>query len=38
MKYSGKTVEEAIERALKQLNCTIDEVNVEVVQDTPHRT
>ena len=38
MKYSGKTVEEAIERALKQLNCTIDDVNVEVVQDTPHRT
>lgn len=38
MKYSGKTVEEAIERALKQLNCTIDEVDVEIVQDTPHRT
>jgi spoIIIJ-associated protein len=38
MKYSGKTVEEAVERALKQLNCTIDEVDVEVAQDTPHRT
>lgn len=38
MKYSGKTVEEAVERALKQLNCTIDEVDVEVLQDTPHRT
>ena len=38
MKYSGKTVEEAVERALKQLNCTIDEVEVEVLQDTPHRT
>jgi spoIIIJ-associated protein len=38
MKYSGKTVDEAVERALKQLNCTIDDVEVEVVQDTPHRT
>ncbi len=38
MKYSGKTVEEAVERALKQLNCTRDEVDVEIVQDTPHRT
>lgn len=38
MKYSGKTVEEAVERALKQLNCTIDDVEVEVLQDTPHRT
>jgi spoIIIJ-associated protein len=38
MKYSGKTVEEAIERALKQLNCSIDDVEVEVIADTPHRT
>lgn len=38
MKYSGKTVEEAVERALKQLNCTRDEVDVEIIQDTPHRT
>lgn len=38
MKYSGKTVEEAVERALKQLNCSIDDVDVEVIQDTPHRT